>query len=175
MDNLTLQGKLDYGKAKSLFKKHIRRYYKNKEVVTKSEFQERQLPRMDEENTPAEQSHSHAERTHSIKRQHSNTPQAYTCHRGQNHIWKNVFWSGIQPQWYQTAANKWLTTSSNTWLLAHTKGRWESTHAWKGRKAATDPSMANASEPCSVKIHISDGKTAPWPDVVHSQYWVLQF
>lgn len=33
MDDLTLQGKLDGGKVKSLFKKHIKRYYKNKEVV----------------------------------------------------------------------------------------------------------------------------------------------
>lgn len=107
VDDLTLQGKLDYGKVKSLFKKHIRRYYKNKEVVIKSEFQERQLPHTDEENTRVEQSHSHAERTHRIKRQHSNTPQAYTCHRGQNHIWKNVFCCGIQPEWYQTTANKW--------------------------------------------------------------------
>lgn len=88
VDDLTLQGKLDYGKVKSLFKKHIRRYYKNKEVVIKSEFQERQLPRTDEENTRAEQSHSQAERTYRIKRQHSNTPQAYTCHRGQNPFWK---------------------------------------------------------------------------------------
>jgi hypothetical protein len=33
VDDLTLQGKLDYGKVKSLFRKHIRRQDENKEVV----------------------------------------------------------------------------------------------------------------------------------------------
>lgn len=92
MGDLTLQGKLDYGKVKSLFRKHIRRHDKNKEVVINLSSKNGNSPVQTARKTKFKQLHSQAKRTGNRKhtQQHVHTPHVCPVEVFHSNQWRQT-------------------------------------------------------------------------------------